>query len=131
MGYAVGPSALVASLKRAGIGSPEPLGRLTLAAAAGSLMDREYVETVRSKVIAEREKWHRLFDTLKLRYSDSRGNFVFFETNRPQREIAGALRAKGIEIGRAFPPLDYWTRISIGLPEENTLARTAVAELLS
>ena len=131
MGYAVAPKALVASLKRAGIGSPEPLGRLTLAASAGSLRDRDYVETVRSKVIAERKKWHRLFDTLKLRYSDSRGNFVFFETSRPQLEIAGALRAKGIEIGRAFPPLDHWTRISIGLPEENTLARTAVSELLS
>ena len=131
MGYAVAPKALVTSLKRAGIGSPEPLGRLALAASAGSLMDRDYVETVRSKVVAEREKWHRLFDTLKLRYSDSRGNFVFFETRRPQQEIAGALRAKGIEIGRAFPPLDHWTRISIGLPEENTLARTAVSKLLS
>jgi histidinol-phosphate aminotransferase len=131
MGYVVAPKTLAASLKRAGIGSPEPLGRLTLAAAAGSLKDRDYVETVRSKVIAEREKWHRLFDSLKLRYSDSRGNFVFFETNRPQSEIAAALRAKGIEIGRAFPPLDHWTRISIGLPEENALARSAVSELLS
>jgi histidinol-phosphate aminotransferase len=131
MGYAVAPKALVTSLKRSGIGSPEPLGRLTLAASAGSLMDRDYVETVRSKVVAEREKWHRLFDTLKLRYSDSRGNFVFFETGRPQQEIARALRGKGIEIGRGFPPLDHWTRISIGLPEENTLARTAVSKLLS
>lgn len=131
MGYALAPKALVASLKRAGVGSSDPLGRLKLAASAGSLRDKDYVETVRSKVIAEREKWHRLFDTLKLRYSDSRGNFVFFETKHPQQEIAGALRAKGIEIGRSFPPLDYWTRISIGLPEENTLARTAVSELLS
>jgi histidinol-phosphate aminotransferase len=131
MGYAVVPKSLAASLKRGGIGSPEPLGRLALAAAAGSLRDKEYVTTVRSKVIAERDLWHRLFDTLRLRYSDSRGNFVFCHTGRPHQEIAGTLRAKGIDIGRAFPPLDHWARISIGLPEENALARTAVSELLS
>ena len=131
MGYAVVPKSLAASLKRGGIGSPEPLGRLALAAAAGSLRDKEYVASVRSKVIAERDLWHRLFDTLRLRYSDARGNFVFFHTGRPHQEIAGALRAKGIDIGRAFPPLDHWARISIGLPEENALARTAVSELMS
>jgi len=27
-------------------------------------------------------------------------------------------------------PLDRWARISIGLPQENTMARTAIAELL-
>ena len=131
MGYAVAPKALAASLKREGVGSPEPFGRLTLAAAAASLKDKQYVASVRSKVIAERDLWHRLFDTLKLRYSDSRGNFVFFHTGRPQQEVAGALRAKGIDIGRAYPPLDHWARISIGLPEENALARTAVSELMS
>jgi histidinol-phosphate aminotransferase len=36
----------------------------------------------------------------------------------------------GIEIGRAFPPLDHWVRISIGLPQENALARDAIAGLL-
>jgi histidinol-phosphate aminotransferase len=67
---------------------------------------------------------------LRLRHSDARGNFVFFETGRPHHEVAGELLAKGIEIGRAFPPFDRWVRISIGLPEENTMARTAIAELL-
>jgi hypothetical protein len=35
-----------------------------------------------SKGIAEREKWNSLFDALKLSHSNSRGNFVFFETGR-------------------------------------------------
>jgi histidinol-phosphate aminotransferase len=131
LGYAVAPKALAASLKRAGIGAPETLDRLALAASAGSLRDEGYVATIRAKVIAEREKWNQLFDALKLRHSDSRGNFVFFETGRPHQEIAATLRASGIEIGRAFPPLEHWTRISIGLPRENAMARAAIAELLS
>ena len=89
------------------------------------------MKTTRAKVIAEREKWNQLFDQFKLRRADSRGNFVFFETPQPHSEVAAALLAKGIEISRAFPPLDHWVRISIGLPEENSMARTAIAELLT
>lgn len=131
MGYAVAPKGLAASLKRAGIGTLGTLDRLALAASAVSLRDQGYVATIRAKVTAERQKWNLLFEALKLRYSDSRGNFVFFETGRPHREIAGALRARGIDIGRAFPPFEHWARISIGLPRENEMARAAIAELLS
>jgi histidinol-phosphate/aromatic aminotransferase/cobyric acid decarboxylase-like protein len=45
-------------------------------------------------------------------------------------DVAAALNTKGIEIGRAFPPLDHWVRISIGLRQENALARDAIAGLL-
>jgi len=117
-------------LKRAGIGVPETLDRLALAAATASLRDRGYIATIRAKVIAEREKWNSLFDASNLRHSDSRGNFVFFEAGRPHRDVAAALGARGIEIGRAFPPLDHCARISIGLPQENALARDALVGLL-
>ena len=130
MGYAVAPKALAESLKRADIGVPETLDRLALAAATASLRDRGYVATLRAKVIAERKKWNSLFDALKLRHSESRGNFVFFETGRPHREVAAALDARGVDIGRAFPPLDHWARISIGLPQENARAREAIVGLL-
>jgi histidinol-phosphate aminotransferase len=130
MGYAIAPKPVTAALRRMRIGTAATVGRLALAATAASLSDRDYVPIVRAKVIAERDKWHRLFDRLEIRHTDSRGNFVFFDAGRPQQRVAAALRAKGIDVGRAFPPLDQWTRISIGLPDENTLARNAVAELL-
>jgi histidinol-phosphate aminotransferase len=131
VGYAVAPKPLAASLKRAGIGTPETLTRPALAAGAASLKDDGYVRTTRAKVIAEREKWNQLFDQFKLRHADSRGNFVFFEMPQLHSEVAAALLAKGVAISRAFPPLDHWVRISIGLPEENSMARSAIAELLT
>jgi histidinol-phosphate aminotransferase len=89
------------------------------------------VTAVRNKVIAERRAWTKLFDELQIRYAQSHGNFVFFETRRPHQDVASALLREGVEIGRAFDLYDHWARISIGLPEENSLARTAIRKLLS
>jgi histidinol-phosphate aminotransferase len=39
--------------------------------------------------------------------------------------------AESVSIARAFPPMTDWARISIGLPEENTLARAALRKIFS
>ncbi|MCA6111186.1 histidinol-phosphate aminotransferase family protein [Bradyrhizobium sp. CNPSo 4026] len=130
VGYAVAPRDLAGALKRAKIGTPDVLTRPALAAAAASLEDEHYIEAVRKRVVIERGKWNELFQSMNLRHSDSRGNFVFFESGKPLQELSAALRARGIDIGPAFPPLDRWARISIGLPNENAMARRAIAELL-
>lgn len=131
VGYGLAPAPLAAAMKRAGIGTADTLTRPALVAAAASLRDRDYVTATRAKVTAERDKWNELFAARKLRHSDARGNFVFFETGRPHPEVAQALLAKGIKIGRAFAPYERWVRISIGLPDENAAARAAIAELLT
>jgi histidinol-phosphate aminotransferase len=130
IGYAVAPEGVADSLKRNGLGAPHSLDRLALAAAAASLRDGGYVDGMRLKVAEERQKWHTLLDTMGRRHSDSRGNFVFFETGQPHEAIAAQLMNEGIEIARAFPPFDHWVRISIGLPAENVRARDAIKKLL-
>jgi histidinol-phosphate aminotransferase len=130
IGYTLAPAPLATSLKRFGIGAFYDLNRLSLVAANASLKDPNYVSTVREKVAVEREAWHDLFRTLGVRFTESHGNFVFFDSGRPHQVVAAALAAEGIDIGRAFPPLDTWVRISIGLPEHNAVARQKVAELL-
>ncbi len=130
IGYAVAPGPLALSLKKKGLGDPHTLNRLAIAAASASLGDEAYVATLRQKVAAERRTWHALLDRLRLRRTDARGNFVFFETRRPHAAFAADMLGQGIEIARAFPPLDAWARISIGLPEENERARDAVRAIL-
>jgi len=130
IGYAVAPKAVAASLKGNGLGAAHTLNRLALTAAAASLRDPGYVDRIRLKVIEERQKWHNLLDTIGRRRSDSRGNFVFFETGQPHGVAAAQLINEGIEIARAFPPFDHWVRISIGLPAENVRARDAIKKLL-
>jgi len=72
-----------------------------------------------------------LLDELGLRRTDSQGNFVYFDTGRPHAEVAAALQAEGVVIGRAFPPYATWVRITIGLPEENARAQAVIRRLLA
>jgi histidinol-phosphate aminotransferase len=130
MGYAVAPKGVAGSLKRNGLGAAHSQNRLALTAAAASLRDTGYVDRMRLKVAEERQKWHALLDAIGRRRSDSRGNFVFFETGQPHEVIAMQMMNQGIEIARAFPPFDHWVRISIGLPAENLRARDAIKRLL-
>lgn len=130
IGYAIAPAPLAARLREAGVGHPRSLNRLALVAAIVALGDQEFITGVCQRVTAERAAWLALFDELKLRHTESAGNFVFFQTGRPHAEFGAALRVRGIEIGRSFPPLDDWARISIGLPEDNARARAAVRAIL-
>lgn len=130
IGYVLAPQELATALKQIGIGAFFDLNHLSLVAARASLEDADYVATVRTKVKTERDAWHELFRERKLPYANSQGNFVFFDAGRPHRTVATILAAQGIEIGRSQSPLDTWIRISIGLPEDNRVARQAVENLL-
>jgi histidinol-phosphate aminotransferase len=131
IGYGLVPKRIAEILKKQGVDNPHLFNRIALAAAAASLEDTGYVATVTAKVAHERELWFGLFRELKLQSTESRGNFVFFDTGIPHGEFAAALLQRNVDIGRAFPPYERWARISIGLPQENAVARAAVRDLLS
>jgi histidinol-phosphate aminotransferase len=130
IGYTLAPAELAAALKQSGIGAFFGLNRLSLLAANASLQDEGYVASMRAKISAERESWFELFRQRKLRFAESCGNFVFFDSGRPHQAVSAALAEQGIDIGRGYPPLDTWIRISIGLPDENDIAHQAVVKLL-
>lgn len=130
IGYGIAPKPVAELLRSRGIGAPRSLNRLAVVAAIAALQDQAFIDDVRRKVAVERSLWHEQLRSLKLRHSDSYGNFVFFDARRPQTEVRAALADRGIDIGRAFPLYDSWARISIGLPEENARARSAVKALL-
>lgn len=118
IGYAVAPVELARGLRAAGIGAPHSLNRPALAAAGAALADRRHVATVRAEVAGERRRLHGGLDALGLRHTDSRADFVFFRSDAADR-LRAACAAAGVEIGRPFPPLDDWIRITVGRPAEN------------
>lgn len=129
IGYGLMPEPIAKALSAQGLSNPHLFNRLAIAAAAASLQDASYVAGVVRQVTRERELWFRLFRDLNLKFTPSSGNFVFFETGMPNSEFAAAMLNEGVAIGQAFPPYLSWARISIGLPEENAIARDAVQKI--
>ncbi|MGC2695996.1 MAG: aminotransferase class I/II-fold pyridoxal phosphate-dependent enzyme [Candidatus Angelobacter sp.] len=54
----------------------------------------------------------------KLEVIPSWTNFVMFDTKRPIRTVIDHFKRNNIRIGRPFPPMDTFARISLGKPEE-------------
>jgi histidinol-phosphate aminotransferase len=49
---------------------------------------------------------------------DSQANFVMMNVEHPATEVIEHFRKHHILIGRHFPPLDTYIRVSLGSPEE-------------
>ncbi len=130
IGYVLAPCSLADALRKEGAGDPKSLGRLNIVAAQAALRDAAQVEDTRKKVARERERWLAVLDELRLKHTDAVASFIFFDAGRSHAQVSAALRAKGIDIGRAHPPYTNWARITIGLPEENRKAQQALREIL-
>jgi histidinol-phosphate aminotransferase len=126
IGYVLAPRSLADALRKEGAGDAEGLGRLNLVAASAALADTAQVASTREAVAKERSLWLSVLRELNLPHTDSRANFVFFDTGRPQPTVGAAMREQGIDIGRAHPPYTNWARITIGLPSDNLRAQNAL-----
>ena len=118
IGYVLASDDVAEALRQQGAGDAEDLGRLNLAAAAAALGDTTHVEQVRTAIAHERAVWLALLRELKLPHADAQADFVFFDAGRPQPEVASAMLAKGVNIGRSHLPYTNWARITVGLPKE-------------
>jgi histidinol-phosphate aminotransferase len=130
IGYVLAPRSLADALRKQGAGDAEGLGRLNLVAASVALADTTHVENTRRAIANERALWLSVLRGLNLPHTDTRTNFVFFDSGRPQPELAAAMRERGIDIGRAHAPYTNWARITIGLPSENLRAQNALRDSL-
>jgi histidinol-phosphate aminotransferase len=123
IGYGLVPKVVAQALEKQGLNNPHLFNRLAVAAATASLKETHYISSVTTKVAREREIWFGVLRELKLNFTASAGNFVFFEAGIPHVAFAASLLREGVDIGRAL--------ISIGLPEENGQAQAAVRKLLA
>ena len=91
---------------------------MALVAARASLKDAEHVvqgrklnSEVKKTLIAE-------LDTLGYRYIPSHANFMMIDLRREVRPIISALRSRGVEVGRLFPALPNFMRVTVGTAPE-------------
>lgn len=92
--------------------------QLALAAALASLGDAELVSRSIEANRRGMEILHGCLDELGLSYLPSHTNFVMHRINGDLETYQKRMLESGIRVGRAFPPMLEYNRLSIGLPEE-------------
>lgn len=103
---------------------------LAILAAQAALEDHEFYRYS----IAQNEKAkahiYKELDALNLPYIRSHTNFVFFKSGLEVGSLIGRMAAKNVQIGRPFPPLTDWARISTGRMEEVQAFTGALRDVL-
>ena len=72
---------------------------------------------------------YNALDHLELNYIKSNTNFIFFKSGKNISELGRQMLAKGVNIGRPFPPFYDWCRISTGTLEEMELFSKSLISL--
>jgi histidinol-phosphate aminotransferase len=94
------------------------VNHLAAAAALAGLGARPHIE--RERVLNREARAYTLRELANAGYpaADSQANFVMVNLRRDAQPVREACRTNGVLVGRAFPPLGGYCRISIGTMDE-------------
>lgn len=127
MGYLIARPALAQKLKDRVVANTNIMA---IEAGKAALADKEFYQFSLQKNAEAKVLLIQTLDELKLPYLESHANFVFFQSGKDVAELGKTMAQKGFIIGRPFPPLNDWCRISTGTIEEVTLYNQAIKEVL-
>jgi histidinol-phosphate aminotransferase len=88
-----------------------------LAAKAG-LDDQDYVQMAIARNARDRQEFFKQAQARGLTPIESRANFIMVPASRPAQAVIDFFAKQDIIIGRKFPPMDNYVRISLGKPDE-------------
>lgn len=127
LGYLIARPALAQRLRERVVANTNIMA---IQAGKAALKDTEFYQFALQKNQEAKIAITQTLDQLKLPYLDSHANFIFFHSGKDIRELNQFFFEKGMIIGRPFPPLDDWCRISTGTPQEVNLFNQYLKELL-
>lgn len=104
---------------------------LAIIAAKTALDDSDFYKFSIQKNEIAKNAIYKSLDELEIQYIPSHTNFVFFQSGLTVSELNQRLLSKNIEIGRPFPPLLDWARVSSGTLESVYLFLSGLREVLS
>src|SRR5215216_125933 len=103
---------------------------MALVATLASLKDAEHVAHGRKLNTEVKKSVCAELNTLGYRYIPSHANFMMIDLRREVRPIIGGLRNRGVEVGRLFPALPNFMRVTIGTSSEMKLFLAAFREVI-
>jgi histidinol-phosphate aminotransferase len=116
LGYGIAHPGTISRLAdfRAANNTPAP----AVAAAMASLEDARHAKKSREVNDEAKAMVHEVLDELGLEYLPSHTNFIMHRINGDLHAYQERMREAGLLVGRDFPPMLEYNRLSFGLPEE-------------
>src|SRR5271165_5575148 len=115
-GFAIGRPDLVQKVENYGGGNPMPV--TAVVAASASLKEPQLVagrKRINEEIRAATFQW---FDRNGYSYIPSVSNCFMVDTKRPAKEVIAAMAQQKVIIGRVWPAMPTYTRITVGTSEE-------------
>lgn len=87
---------------------------MAIVAARASLEDNNQVETGRRNNAEVRKSVCAELDKLRFTYIPSHANFMMIDMRREVKPVIAAFRDRKVQVGRLFPPLPNFMRVTVG-----------------
>ncbi|MCO5723432.1 pyridoxal phosphate-dependent aminotransferase [Robiginitalea marina] len=104
---------------------------LAILAAREALKDTDFYKFSLTQNEKCKQWIYNELDAMGIPYLRSHTNFVFFKSGMPIGTLLERMGAEGVQIGRPFPPLLDWARISTGTLEEVQAFTGALKKVLA
>jgi histidinol-phosphate aminotransferase len=104
---------------------------MALVAALASLKDADQVTRGRRLNSEVKKSLCAELDTLGLRYIPSHANFMMIDLRREVRPVIDSMRSRGVEVGRLFPALPTFIRVTVGTGAEMKQFLSAFREVMA
>jgi histidinol-phosphate aminotransferase len=101
--------------------------------AVGAALDLgpKLIQERKAKIVHTRDELCDWLTEKKFPFIGPQANFIMIETKRDAKEMQAAMLAKGVAIGRQFPPLNTMVRVTIGTDAEMAKFRSVFAEVMA
>ncbi len=126
LGYGIAPSDMIAQMRPYATGSVNALVKWGGVAA---LEDHESEAWVRDITLKLRKETSAELQRQGFEVIPSETNFFMVRTGRPSSEVRAAFRERDVLVGRDFPPMLDYLRVSVGTEEEMARFMTAWNEI--
>ena len=104
---------------------------MALVAALASLKDPDHVSRGRAVNTEVKKNVYAELDTLGYRYIPSHANFMMIDLRREVRPVINGMRSRGVEVGRLFPALPNFMRVTIGTGPQMTQFLSVFKEVMT
>ncbi|MFZ0634496.1 MAG: histidinol-phosphate transaminase [Candidatus Acidiferrales bacterium] len=127
LGYAIGNKDTLAAMRP--YLNEDNCNAGVLAAANAGIQDSEYVAECRTRIVGSRNWLSNQLKGLGCNVISSQGNFMMVAMGRDVRPVIEEFRKRNVAVGRQFPSMGQWLRVSIGTSDDMNAFFAAFREI--